>query len=144
VYLLTLLVHSMIVRWLVLLAVGIRVGTAAWGLSSGGSWGATDKRLSLVPLILVDTQVLIGLVLYFFLSPNVHQAMGDVGAAMKDGHLRYYLVEHPTLMILAAAALHVGNVLVKRAGDDRRRYVVTTVASGAALVLLLLGVYLPH
>lgn len=143
-YLLTLLVHSMILRWLVLLAVLVRAVTAGLSRSRGAAWSPFDRRLSLIAMILADTQVLVGFVMYAFLSPNTHQAFADPGAAMKNGTLRFYLVEHPTIMILAVAALHVGNVLTKRASDDRRRFTVTAVSAGIALLFLLVGMFMPH
>ena len=52
-----------------------------------------DKKLATFTVIVVHIQVLIGLGLYF-ISPLIKSAYQDIGAAMKDASVRFYLVEH--------------------------------------------------
>jgi hypothetical protein len=135
---LALMEHSL-ARWLVLLAVAVRIGMAAQGWFGGRSWTPADNRVGLIAMILADLQLTVGVVMFLFLSPSAKQAMSDVGAAMKDAHLRQVLVEHPTMMVLAVVALHVGNVLARRAQDDAGKHRVACLSAAAAMVLMLLG-----
>lgn len=61
------------------------------------------KRLALLTLITAHIQLLLGLVLYFS-SPKVIFA----ASSMKDSMLRFYLVEHIGLMVIAIIILTIG------------------------------------
>lgn len=54
-------------------------------------------------VIVAHIQTLLGLVLYFFLSPKVHFE----AAAMKNTFQRFYLVEHISMMLLAVILLTI-------------------------------------
>lgn len=97
-------------RWVVLLLLLAAILNAfqAW---KGGRTGAS--KLSLYALISVHVQLLLGLVLYFFLSPYVRFEAG----VMKDTLLRFYTVEHITMMLIAIALITVGYSRAKRAAD---------------------------
>lgn len=134
-YTAVLMIHSLL-RWLVLASVAARVAIAGQGLATGRETAQPlDRRGSLVALILADTQMLLGLLLWGVLSPMVSQARSDIGAAMKDGVLRWPLVEHPTMMILALVAVHVGQVMTKRGA----KHATVLGVYGVALLVLLVG-----
>lgn len=59
----------------------------------------------------VDLQVLLGLLLYFGLSPFTKQAMENFGAAMSDGGLRFWAVEHLTGMLTAIILVRIGRIM---------------------------------
>ena len=46
----------------------------------------------------------------------------DMAAAMKQHDLRFFAVEHVTLMLLAVILAHVGSFRIKRALTDAGRY----------------------
>jgi len=77
-------------------------------VASGEGWG-------LFFMITLDLQLLLGLVLYFVLSPFTTQALNDFGAAMRNAPLRFFAVEHVTLMLAAVILVHVGRVLARKA-----------------------------
>lgn len=136
-YPLVLMAHSLL-RWLVYVAVAVRVAVGWQGVATGREPGGPDRRASLVAMILVDVQLTLGVLLWGFLSPVVAQGRAAMGPAMKDGALRWPLVEHPTLMVLAVVLVHVAHVLTKRAttsAQHRNPAIVATIA----LVALLAG-----
>jgi hypothetical protein len=94
-----------LLRWVV-------IGTALWAIVR-----PKDKRPSLAFVASLDTQVLLGLVLYLFLSPITHAALAAMGEAMKNKELRFWAVEHAFSMILALVFAHVGRVRMRRAKD---------------------------
>lgn len=122
-------------RWAVVVALAYAIVRL---VTKGGDDGRADLRAALPALIACDLQLLVGLVLHLAASPLVAAAMADPAAAMKDGTLRYFFVEHPVTMLIAIATVHVGRVLGKGAttGDRRQRLLLGT--SVAALVLVLL------
>ena len=71
-------------------------------------FGANDFRINLFTLIVSHIQLLIGLILYF-VSPrlSLFSELG-MGEVMKDSVNRLYLVEHPTINIIAVVLITIG------------------------------------
>ncbi|MBI3566629.1 MAG: hypothetical protein HY084_00315 [Gemmatimonadetes bacterium] len=133
-----LIVHSY-VRWLVVLAALVAVARAVAGLTSGRAYSPADKTSALVFTIAMDTQFLLGVVLYG-VSPVTRGAMQDMATAMADAHARFIVAEHPVFMLLALVLVHVGSVLTKRAELDRAKFVRSAVTFAAATGLILAGI----
>ena len=111
-----LLLHSWL-RW-VALVLGV-VTTIAALVGRGSNSAPAADRLGLFFMIVLDVQLLLGLLLYFALSPVTAAAFKDFGAAMRDPALRFWAVEHAATMLLAVILAHVGNVLARKATDAR-------------------------
>lgn len=124
-------------RWIILALAVIVVLKYLMGWLGKKSFTALDNRLSLFFVSAMDIQLLLGLVLYFFLSPitsNVFQSGGNV---MKDPDIRFYAIEHPLTMLLAVVFAHVGRVMVKRAGTNELKFKRGTILFTLSLVLML-------
>ena len=93
--------------------------------------------------IALDIQLLIGLILYVALSPFTRAAFGDMGAAMRDGALRYWAVEHLAGMVIAVALAHIGRVRMRRAADNEARYKIAAMFVALAFVVILLSIPWP-
>ena len=126
-------------RWLVLIAAVIAIVVAVAGLVRGVHWGRSAKLSGLAYLITMDAQLLIGLLLYG-VSPLVRAAMGDMSMAMGDAQLRFYLIEHAVLMVLAVVMVHAGYALAKRASSARAAYLRATPFYLLGLVLVLVAI----
>lgn len=137
-YELVLILHSCLRLALVALAVMAFV-RALHGLFAGRMYTRGDRTVGLVLVIVADVQMLVGLALYFVLSPAAASARANFGAAMKDPELRRTAVEHPTMMIGALVLLHVGNALKKRVETDALRHRWIAITVGVALLLLVIG-----
>src|SRR5947208_1158703 len=111
-YALVLGIHSWL-RWLALVAA---VGTtfAAIRGQVAGERSVAD-RWGLFAMALLDTQMLLGLLLYLVISPNMRPILDNFGAAMKDPSLRFWAVEHVASMFAAVILAHVGRVLARKA-----------------------------
>ena len=134
-----LLLHSWL-RWLALIA-GVGATFAAVGKGDRRVQGA--ERWGLIFMISLDVQMLLGLVLYGVLSPYTAAAMRDFGAAMRDPVLRFWAVEHLTMMFAAVILVHVGRVLARKTADvnaKRKRFLI---CFGLAVLLMLLGMPWP-
>jgi len=99
--------HSWL-RWLVLLAALAAVARAIGGVSTRRPWTPVDDGAGMWLTAALDLQMLIGLVLYIFLSPVTKSAFVDMAAAMREAPIRFFVVEHPVGMIVAIALAHVG------------------------------------
>ena len=131
-----LLLHSWL-RWLALIAGGVATLAALHKGDDARLRGA--ERWGLIFMITLDVQMLLGLVLYGLLSPYTAAAMNDFGAAMRDPVLRFWAVEHLTMMLAAVVLVHVGRVLARKTADvnaKRKRFLI---CFGLAVLLMLLG-----
>lgn len=73
-------------------------------------------------MAVVDLQVLLGLVLYFGLSPYSTQAMNDLSGAMRSAALRFWGLEHEVLALGTVVGVRLGRILmVTGKSDDARR-----------------------
>jgi hypothetical protein len=138
-YLTFLLLHSW-VRWLALVA-GIAATFSAFG--TGEAALARADRWGRIFIIALDLQMVFGVVLYAVLSPYTAAAMRDFGAAMRDPMLRFWAVEHATMMVLAIVLAHVGRVLARKSADAGKKRMRLFICFGAALLLIVLGMPWP-
>jgi len=127
--------HS-ILRWAVLLT-----GAIAWFRAVGAGtakrrWTPKDDLWGFLFTTSLDIQMLVGLVLYFILSPFTKIAFQDFGGAMADSSLRFWAVEHLIGMIIGIALAHVGRVKIRKAGNDARRHRLAMIYFGLALVAI--------
>jgi hypothetical protein len=122
-----------IVRWLVLLSGAIAVMLVWRGWLGRRQWSAAEARTSRAFVGLLDLQFLIGLSLFLVFSPLTRQAFRDMGTAMSDAPVRYFLVEHPVIMLVAIAAAHIGAVKVKKASTDAERFQRASIWLGLSL-----------
>ena len=123
-------------RWLVLLlAVAVVIKSLA-GLFSNGKYGKLDNILSVSYVGLMHMQLLIGLVLYFFLSPYTSTFRFN----MSDPESRFWSVEHIALMLFAIIAAQVGRSISKKSGDDIVKFRFQSIFFGISLVLMLVGI----
>jgi hypothetical protein len=141
-YSFTLALHSLL-RWLVLIFAVLAVVRAFAGWSGGRPWTRSDDRAGLWFTISLDIQILLGLPLYFILSPFTRVALDNFGAAMRDPNLRFWAVEHVTMMLLAAVIAHVARVRIRRAPGDAARHRRAAIGFLIALLLVLAAIPWP-
>ena len=106
------------------------------GFFTKKTFGVSDFRAGLFGLIVSHIQLLIGLILYF-VSPWFDQWSQGMGAVMKDAQTRHYLVEHPTINILALVFITLGWSLHKRVAEDSKKFFRIGTFYAIGLVLLL-------
>ncbi len=141
-YAILLFIHSLL-RWLVLAAGANAAFRATLGAAKGTAWEKGDTTAGLLFLIFADLQLLLGLGLYFGVGIYSRTALLDMRSAMKDRVLRFWGVEHLTLMLLAITAVHLGRALSKRATDDALKHRRARNYFLAAVVLMLAGMPWP-
>lgn len=129
-----------ILRWVVLLALIITLVKYLSGWLGGHTWQKSDNLLSIVFTSIMDVQLLIGLALYFFLSPLTKIAFSDMGAAMKNADLRFYAVEHIFLMLSAVVLVHIGRAKSKKATYDVSKFKIALIYFSIAFLLIIIGI----
>ncbi len=127
-------------RWLLLLSLAVTLVKYISGWLGNKPWKKVDNILGIVFTSLMDLQLLTGLVLYFFLSPVTKIAMSDFGAAMKDSNLRFYAVEHFSMMLIAVVLVHIGRAKSKKAKTDVAKFKVASIFFLIALALMVAAI----
>ena len=141
-YALVLLLHSWL-RWVVVLAGLFAIVRAVSGIAQKRGWGAMDDRAGLIFTIALDLQMLLGLVLYFLLSPLTRAALGDFGAAMGDSLLRFWAVEHVFGVVVGIVLAHRGRSRVRAATDPLKKHRIAAIFFGLALIAILASIPWP-
>ncbi len=124
-------------RWLVLLTAAIAIIMPF----INNSVSKKSKLPGLAFMIICDIQLLMGLTLYFSLSPLGLQAF-DQGMAfvMKTAEVRKIAVEHLILMLGAIALTHIGYAKIKKATEASAVKKISLIFFGLSLVLILAGI----
>ena len=110
-------------RWVLLVVAAIVVLKALIGWLGRRPFTRLDDRLGLVFIIVVDVQVLLGLIIWLF-GPI---GLKDLTQAMSSPGLRFMALEHPILMLIALACAHIGRARSKRAPDDVARHRISCI-----------------
>src|SRR5512137_2816176 len=97
-YTVVLFLHSW-VRWIVTIAAVAAVARGFYGWLGKKDWARLDDQLGLLFSSSLDVQMLLGLILYIFLSPITQAAFKNFGAAMSDPTLRFFALEHGLYMV---------------------------------------------
>ena len=137
-YTLVLTLHSWL-RWAALIAGVVAIFSL---FSSRDSSGRADFW-GLVLTIVLDVQFLLGVLLYGVLSPFTAEAMRDFGAAMRSPGLRFFAVEHVTLMLAALVLVHVGRILARKAATVDAKRMRLLICFGLATLLMVLAIPWP-
>lgn len=125
-----------VVRWLVL-AVGLFAVVRVWrGWMTRAAWTESDTKVLKAFTGVASLQFVVGLLLYI-MSPLVRQGWGDMGSAMRDPNLRKFVVEHPLMMIVVVALVHIGAARARKATSDSGKFQTTTIFWGIAVAATL-------
>ena len=100
-------------------------------------------RWGMMLMMALDTQMLVGLILYLAVSPNMEQIRANFPAAMKDPATRFWAVEHITIMFAAVILAHVGRVLARKAKTATAKRSRLMFCFGLTTILLLVGIPWP-
>jgi heme A synthase len=139
-YSIVLLLHSWI-RWIALVsAVGATLAALRGKVETDRS---IADRWGMAAMMALDLQMLLGLLLYFGLSPNMQEILNHFGESMRRADTRFYAVEHIAAMFIAVALSHVGRVLARRAATPAAKRTRLLVCFGLATLLILVGMPWP-
>ncbi len=87
-------------------------------------------------------QFLLGVVL-LFISPLALASWADMGTAMKVRPMRFFTVEHTTMMIVALVVAQMGAVRARKAIDAARAARTSLVFGGVSLLIILAAIPWP-
>ena len=135
-----LILHNLL-RWAVVILGLWTLINALTGYFGKRSYSANDNRSNLFFMISCDIQLLIGLVLY--VNNGWFNRLKDMGNNMKDPYLRFFTMEHLTLMLVAWVLVHIGRATVKKADTDAAKHKKMLIFFGLAIVLIIAAIPWP-
>ncbi len=125
-------------RYIVLLLLVVAIVLAVTALFGKKDYTQTNRKINLFAMIATHTQLLAGLVLYFF-SPLVQYA--NMGEAMKNTLTRYWTVEHAVLMLFAVALITVGHARSKKGVLAINKHRAIALYYGLAILVIVIAIY---
>ncbi|MEP1097007.1 MAG: cytochrome B [Cyclobacteriaceae bacterium] len=124
------------IRWLILLAAIIVVVKSLIGLFAGSNYSKFDKIVAISFTMFMRVQFVLGVVLYFFLSPYTSKFTFN----MSDATERFWSVEHILLMFLAIGAAEMGSKISGKSDDAQVKFKFQAIFFGISLLLILVGI----
>ena len=121
--------------YLALLALIIAVVNSIIGLFSKKEFSPLDRKIAIITLSLIHTQLIIGLIVWF-ISPLGMASLGQ----MKDAALRLTSLEHPITNIIAIVLITIGWVKHKKLVTSESKFKAFSIFYGLGLVLILIKI----
>ncbi len=94
-----------------------------------------DRKLNLFTMISAHIQLVIGLILYF-ISP-----FRDF-SKMSDPIMRYWTIEHLTIMIVGLVLITIGHSKSKKAKDSHAKHKAIALFYSLGLIVILVGIFM--
>lgn len=131
-----LITHS-VLRFVILLFVLIVIYNSIKGMMGKTAFSRFDLKMFNFLTIASHLQLVVGIVLYF-ISPFVVFA----ATTMKDSTMRYWTVEHITLMIIGIVVLTIGNMKLKKAGNSSQNHKKAFIYVAITTLIFVLGIFM--
>lgn len=128
-------IHSLL-RWVLLLLLLAVIIKSLQGLISKRSFSNSDNKMSLFLMISAHTQLLVGILLCF-VSPSVQ--FGN----MTNAEIRFFTIEHPTMMIIAIVFITLARILSKKATTDNGKFKRLFIFCLIALLIIFMAIPWP-
>ncbi|WP_369829189.1 hypothetical protein [Mucilaginibacter sp. OK268] len=127
--------HSLI-RWLVLISLLFTICRAYRGWLLNKAFFKFDNTVRYITVTIVHIQLTIGLWLYF-ISPIVHYFLYNFNTAVHQRQIRFFGMEHITVMLISIVLITIGSAKAKRKTTDKEKFRTIAIWFSIALVLIL-------
>lgn len=131
-----------ILRWLIVITAVVALVRMYSGWLGKKAWTKADDRAGLWFTMMLDIQLLVGLLLYFVFSPTTLSFLSGQ-AGMSNGLVRYFAVEHLLMMLIAVVVAHVGRSMSKKATTDAGKFKRGAIWFSIAVLLILAAIPWP-
>lgn len=142
IYAVVLFAHSWL-RWLVVGLAITMVTRSFMGWRRSRTWNAVDERMQLAFVWSTRLQFLLGVSLYFVLSPITEVFLSNVKAGLHVREFRFFGLEHASLMLVAVALVDTTRARSKRIADGKARHRRVFIGTAIPLALMLAAVPWP-
>lgn len=131
-------IHSLF-RWLVLISLLISIIRAYQGWKRNKSFTKLDNSIRLATVSIIHIQALFGLWLYF-ISPLVQYFLAHPAEAIHERDLRFFGLEHITVMSVAVIVVTIGSAKAKRKITDNEKFKTMALWFAIGLFLILTSI----
>jgi membrane protein DedA with SNARE-associated domain len=122
-------------RWVVLALMIYAIFNA---LRKKDFYAKSDRLLNMFAMVSLHIQLVIGLILYF-----TSAKVSFVEGWMKNQLLRFYGMEHISLMIIAIILVTIGHAKAKRAAEPAKKHKTILLFYAIGLILILASIPWP-
>ena len=122
-------------RWI---ALGLLIYAIFNALRKKDFYAKSDRLVNMFAMVSLHIQLVIGLILYFTSSK-----VSFVDGWMKNQLLRFYGMEHISLMILAIILVTIGHAKAKRATDPANKHKTILLFYAIGLILIIASIPWP-
>jgi hypothetical protein len=137
-YSVLLTVHSL-VRWLVLISLIAAIVRAYKGWLGNERFSASDNAIKVATVTIAHIQVVLGITLYC-ISPVVRYFLNYFKEAVHQREIRFFGMEHITMMLIAVVLITIGSVKAKRQAADKQRFKILAIWFTIALIIILASI----
>lgn len=135
----TLLALHSFTRWLVLASMGFALFRAYRGRLLKKPFSKTDNMARVVSTEIAHVQLVLGLTLYF-ISPIVNYFLHNFSTAVHERSIRFFGMEHITMMLIAIILVTIGSAKTKRKATDQEKFKTMATWYTIALVIIFLSI----
>jgi hypothetical protein len=128
-------IHSYM-RYIILLMLVIVIVISLIGLINKGPFTRKHDKASLFLFICTHMQLLLGIILYF-----AGQRVMFNSQTMKDPALRYFAVEHVSVMLVAVVLITLARTGAKKLTVDQQKHKRMLIWNSIALLLIVVTVF---
>jgi len=133
-----LILHSL-VRWLVLISLLVAIVRAYRGWFGHRRFLKADNTARIVAATSAHIQLVIGITLYF-ISPVVRYFLNYFKEAVHQREIRFFCIEHVTMMLIAIVLLTIGSAKAKRKNTDQQKFKTMAIWFTIALLIIFLSI----
>ncbi len=130
--------HSLM-RWFVLLGLVFILIRSYQGYITKARYTKFDNHVRITIIILLHTQLLFGLILYW-ISPITDYFFHNLNEAIHQREIRFFGLEHSSIMIIAITILTIGSAKSKKKTTDNAKFQTITVWFTIGLILILANI----
>lgn len=141
IHLKVLALHSL-VRWFLLAGLLLSCYRAYRGWHAGRTFGRFDNSLRHTTATIAHIQLMLGLWLYF-ISPTVDYFLHNIREGIHERQIRFFGMEHITMMLIAVIFITIGSAKAKRKTDDTGKYKTMAIWYTIALVIIISSIPWP-
>lgn len=135
----TLLTLHSLVRWLVLIGLLLSILTSWNGLSKQRTFSKNDNLIRIFTVSIAHLQLILGLWLYF-ISPIVDYFLQHFQTAVHEREVRFFGMEHITMMVIAITLITIGAAKAKRKPTDAEKFKTMLLWSSVALLIIFFSI----
>jgi hypothetical protein len=131
----TLLALHSLFRWFVLISIVYSVFLGYRGWLKKRSFTKYDNWVRLITVSFAHIQLMIGIWLYF-ISPIVDYFLKNFSESMLQTQLRFFGIEHITMMLIGISLVTVGSSIARRKKTDEEKFKAIALWYSIALIII--------